>query len=214
MALRHPDNEVTTVVASPRTQLIPPEPFVSLLGFSPPARTDPPYTLTISDVAPNVSGKTIRWTRIGTELHGDALIETSRGIARAHAEVDLRSYAALGERAVLIVILDAAIAGLLWALGAMAEGAFARWLRARAGKWVRSYHGRLTLALSAFFVVPALAFGFWSYQRLQTDDRDVRDLLVRETLEAVVGRGDSSSLAAVPRPYNTPLFLYSGGLRA
>ena len=211
MALRHTDNGVTTVVVSPRTQLIPPEPFVSLLGFSPPARTDPPYTLTISDVAPNVGSGSIRWTRIGTELHGDALIQTSRGVARAHAEVDLRSYAALVERTVLIVILDAAIAGLLWALGAMAEGAFARWLRARGGKWVRSYHGRLTLALLAFFIIPALAFALWSYQRLRTDDREVRDLLVRETLEAVVGRADSSNLDAVPRPYNTPLFLYSGG---
>lgn len=212
MVVRHPHNGTTTVVVSPRTQLIPPEPFISLLGFSPPVRTDPPYTLTISDVAPNVSDSSIQWTRIGTELHGDALIQTSNGLARAHAEVDLRSYPALGERAVLIVILDAAIAGLLWALGAMAEGAFARWLRARAGKWVRSYYGRLTLALLAFFVVPALAFAFWSYQRLRTDDRDVRDLLVRETLESVVGRSDSSTLEGVPRPYNTPLFLYSSGL--
>ena len=88
----------------------------------------------------------------------------------------------------------------------------ARWLRARAGKWVRSYYGRLTLALLAFFVVPARAFAFWSYQRLRTDDRDVRDLLVRETLESVVGRSDSSTLEGVPRPYNTPLFLYSSGL--
>ncbi|MEP6904662.1 MAG: ATP-binding protein [Gemmatimonadales bacterium] len=212
LAQRHADNGVTTVVVSPRTQLIPPEPFVSLLGFAPPARTDPPYTLTISDIAPSVAAQSILWSRIGSGLHGDAFIQTSRGVARVHAEVDLRSYAALGERTVLIVILDAAIAGLLWALGAMAEGAFARWLRARGGKWVRSYHGRLTLALLAFFVIPALAFAFWSYQRLRTDDRDVRDLLVRETLEAVVGRTDSSNLEAVPRPYNRPLFLYSGGL--
>jgi signal transduction histidine kinase len=214
MAVRHTGSGVTTVVVSPRTQLIPPDPFVSLLGFSAPVRTDPPYSLTISDVTPGlrVGRDSIEWMRIGNELHGDRLIQTSRGIARARADVDLGSFPALGERAVLIVILDAAVAGLLWALGVMAEGAFARWMRARAGKWIRSYHGRLTLALSAFFVVPALAFAFWSYQRLRADDRDDRELLVRETLDAVVARGDSTRLEGVPRPYNTPLFLYSSGL--
>ena len=135
-----------------------------------------------------------------------------RGLVRAHAEVDLRSFAALGERVVLIIILDTAIAGLLWAMGTIAEGAFARWLRKRAGKWVRSYHGRLTLALCAFFVIPALAFATWSYQRLRNDDREVRELLVRETLEAVVGGEDSAQVEGVQRPYNTPLFLYSSGL--
>lgn len=214
MAVRHRSGGVTTAVVSPRSRLVAADPFVSLLGFSPPAGTDPPYTLTISDVAPSASvrGSAIRWTRIGNELHGDRLIETSRGMARAHAEIDLRSFFARAERSVLIVILDVAIAGLLWALGAMAEGGFLRWIRAVSTKWIRSYRGRLTLALSAFFVVPALAFALWSYQRLRNDDRDVRELLVRETLDAVVEAEDRSPLDGVARPYNTPLFLYSSGL--
>jgi two-component system nitrogen regulation sensor histidine kinase NtrY len=214
MAARHPGSGVTTAVVSPRTQLAQPDPFVPLLGFPARLRTDPPYTLTISDVTANaaIAGDSIKWRRIGDELHGNRLIETSRGIARAHAEVDLRSLSARGERLVLIVILDAAITGLLWALGAMAEGGFLRWLRARSSRWVRSYRGRLTLALSAFFVIPALAFALWSYQRLRNDDRDVRELLLRETLDAVVQRADNSSIQGVPRPYNTPLFLYSNGL--
>jgi two-component system nitrogen regulation sensor histidine kinase NtrY len=214
MALRHSRNGFTTAVASPRTQLLAPDPFVSLLGFSSPRRTEPPYTLTISDVTDDTStlGGRTRWKRIGNELHGDQMVRTSRGVARAHAEVDMRSAVARGERAVLIAILDVAVAGLLWALGAMAEGGFLRWLRARSGKWIRSYRGRLTLALSAFFVVPALAFAIWSYQRLSNDERDIRELLLRETLDAVVEGDASSRLVGVVRPYNTPLFLYSSGL--
>jgi signal transduction histidine kinase len=215
MAVRHPQNGITTVVAAPRTRLVSFDPFVSLLGFSLPVKTDPPYALTISDVTPNsrLRSDSIEWRRIGDEMHGDRLIQTSRGLARAHAEVDLRSIAARGERLVLIVILDVAIAGFLWALGAIAEGGFLRWVRARARKWIRSYRGRLTLALSAFFAIPALAFSIWSYQRLRNDDRDVRELLVRETLDAVVSSADSgNAVGTVPRPYNTPLFLYSGGL--
>jgi len=213
MAARHSSGGVTTAVSSPRTQLVAPDPFVSLLGFSQRVRTDPPYTLTISDITPNARVTSLlRWRRIGNEFHGDRVISTSRGLARGHVEVDLRSPAARGERLVLIAILDVALAGLLWALGAMTEGGFLRWVRTRSVKWIRSYRGRLTLALSAFFAIPALAFALWSYQRLRADDRDVRALLVQETLGAVVAGADSAKMDGVVRPYNTPLFLYSSGL--
>jgi signal transduction histidine kinase len=214
MASHHPGSGVTTVVAAPRTQLVAPDPFVSLLGISTPTRDDPPYTLTISDITArsNVSRDSIVWRKIGSEIHGDRLIQTSRGLARAHAEVDLRTVPARLERLVLIAVLDVAIAGFLWALGAIPEGGFPRWVRARAGKWIRSYRGRLTFALSGFFAIPALAFALWSYQRLRNDDRDVRELLVRETLEAVVRDADSTDAVGVRRAYDTPLFLYSSGL--
>ncbi len=214
MAMRHSASGVTTAIASPRTQLVPPDPFVSLLGFSPPVRTDPPYVISIAEISSDVvpRGGVIQWRRSGTVFHGDRLIETSQGPKRIHAEVDLRSIPARGERLVLIVILNAALAGILWALGALVEGGFVRWVRARSVKWIRSYRGRLTLALSAFFAIPALAFAIWSYQRLRTDDRDVRELLVRETLDAVVAEADSAKIGEVVRPYNTPLFLYSSGL--
>ncbi len=214
MAMRHSSGEVTTAVASSRTRLVAPDPFLSLLGFSPPIKTDPPYTLTISEIVPDTSvrGESIKWARIGSHIHGDVFVQTSRGVARVHAEVEAGSLAASGERAVLIVILNAALAGILWALGALVEGGFVRWVRVRSMKWIRSYRGRLTLALSAFFAIPALAFSIWSYQRLRTDDRDVRELLVRETLDAVVAAADSAKIGEVVRPYNTPLFLYSSGL--
>jgi len=110
----------------------------------------------------------------------------------------------------LIVILNVAIVGFLWALGAMAEGGFVRWVRGRMRKWGRSYHGRLTLALFMFFVVPAIAFAAWSYQRLRADDREVRELLVQETLSTVAGRPEGPGSST--RVGETPHFLYVGGL--
>jgi signal transduction histidine kinase len=106
-------------------------------------------------------------------------------------------------------MLDIAVAGLLWALSAMAEGAFFRWLRRVTTRWVFSYRGRLTLALFTFFVVPAVGFAIWSYQRLQRDDRSARELLVRDALNTIVG--DSSGLAAASN-IGAPLFLYSDGM--
>ena len=45
-----------------------------------------------------------------------------------------------------------------------------------------SYRTRLTATLFLCFLIPSLLFGFWSFRRLQADDRQARDLLVRETL--------------------------------
>ena len=214
MAVPHRDASVTSVVASPRTQLVGRDPFATLLGFPPPVQTEPPYRLTLSDVPPDAGmrASAIAWRQMGDEIHGDQLIETSRGLARAHAEVDLHSWFGRFERGLLMAILDAAVAGVLWALAAIAEGGFPRFARSRAKRWVRSYRGRLTLVLFTFFVVPALAFAVWSYQRLRRDDRDVRELIVRETLHSVTESGDLSMIDSTARISATPIFLYSGGL--
>ena len=174
--------------------------------FAQPDQTEPPYFLTLADVSPRASATAdaMTWRRIGNEWHGDQIMTTSNGPARAHVEVDIRTWGTRLVRASLIVILDIIVAGLLWALGAMAEGGFVRWVRWRASRWALSYRGRLTLALFTFFVVPAVAFGAWSYQRLRGDDRDVRELLVRETLTAAT-EDDSNAIrpvrSSVPRRY-------------
>jgi signal transduction histidine kinase len=148
---------------------------------------------------------------LGDELHGDRLISTSEGTKRAHVEIDLRSVWARGERAFLIVLLDLLIAGLLWLLGALVERGFVRWLRVRAVRWIYTYHARLTLALFAFFVIPALAFAVWSYQRLRSDDLQTKEVLVHETLHAVAAANEYSQLPGAARRFDTPLFLYENG---
>jgi signal transduction histidine kinase len=93
-------------------------------------------------------------------------------------------------------------------VGTMAEGGFFRWVRRRGSRWAKSYRGRLTLALFMFFVVPAVAFAAWSYQRLRGDDRNVRELLVLEDLEAAAS-GSSESPGVSFRRGKAPLFVYS-----
>jgi signal transduction histidine kinase len=123
----------------------------------------------------------------------------------------LRSLSARAERAVLIVLLDVFLAGLLWLAGAAAERPFYRWLRVRARKWIGTYRARLTLALFAFFVVPAVAFALWSYERLRSDDRQTRELLVNETLQTVGEDSGVEKLSEAGRRFDTPLFRYSAG---
>ena len=212
-AIAHPSGGATSVLVLPRTRLVTANPYAALLGMAPLSGGEPPYTVALTDISPSVAADTTKvgWHRMGDELHGDRLISTSAGTMRAHIEIDLRSVWARGERGVLVLLLDVLLAGFFWLLGAFSEKGFVRWLRVRATRWIYTYHARLTLALFAFFVIPAVAFAVWSYQRLRSDDLQTREVLVRETLNAVVSANDYGQLPAAARRFDTPLFLYANG---
>jgi two-component system nitrogen regulation sensor histidine kinase NtrY len=218
-AVSHQTGGATSVLVLPRTRLLPPNPYAALLGMSLPSGGDPPYGVALtalsvsSDSAETTADTTaVRWHRTGTELHGDRLISTSSGTMRAHVEIDLRSLWARGERGVLVLLVDLLLAGLFWLLGALTEKGFVRWLRVRATKWIYTYHARLTLALFAFFVIPAIAFAIWSYQRLRGDDIQTREVLVQETLRAVAAGNEYEQLPGASRRFDTPFLLYANGL--
>lgn len=216
LALPHADGSATTVVVAPRSRLVAQDPFGAFLGFTPPPAPEPPYLLRIGDAAPesgeaNPSGRG-RWTRIANELHGDWEVPSTGGMSRRlHAVVDLRSFDALVTRGVLLVLVDLAVLGSIWLLIVVAEGALPRWWRKRRRELLGSYRARLSAALFVAFLVPSLLFGLWSFRRLNADDRQSRDLLVRETLRAVAAL-DSVSLSEASARFETPLFLYAGGL--
>lgn len=213
-AVAHPSGGATSVLVLSRTRLLASNPYAALLGMAPPSGGDPPYAVVLTDVsaaAPADTGR-MHWQRTGDELHGNRLISTSAGTMRAHAEIDLRSPWARAERGLLVLLLDLIVAGLFWLLGTMAEKGFVRWLRVRAARWIYTYHARLTLALFAFFVIPAVAFAIWSYQRLRSDDLQTREVLVRETLHSVAAANEYDQLPGAARRFETPLFLYSNGL--
>jgi two-component system, NtrC family, nitrogen regulation sensor histidine kinase NtrY len=211
--VRHPTGGVTSILVFPRTKLLRENPYAALFGVGLRGGGEPPYTVSLTDVSPAVPADTgkIDWHRLRDELHGDRVVATSEGTKRAHVEIDLRSTWARGERAFLVLLLDLMVAGLLWLLGALVERGFTRWLRVRAAHWLYTYHARLTLALFAFFVIPALAFAVWSYQRLRSDDMQTKEVLVQETLHAVAAADEFAQLPAAARRFDTPLFLYSNG---
>ncbi|HET7457663.1 MAG TPA: ATP-binding protein, partial [Gemmatimonadaceae bacterium] len=196
-------------------------PYAALLGLDVSEAAEPPYTLALlesngRDDAAVAASRGSRWKREGNELHGDWIVGTGAGRTRAHVEVELRSLDALVQRGALVVLVDLAVVAALWTLAALGDGGVARWLRRRIRGWGRSYRARLTGVLFGFFIVPALAFVAWSYQRLQNDDRQSRELLVRETLRAAVGAADAPQLAAASERLETPLLLFGprGEIRA
>ena len=207
------DSGVVTLVVAPQSRLIPPDPFARLLGIETPPEAEPPYTVQLAPLSRGAPASTRpQWRREGTELHGDWTAATGRGAARVHAEVELRPLFALTQRGTLIALLNLAIVALLWLTSVLADGSAARWVAVRRRRWSRSYRIRLTLALFAFFMVPAVAFAIWSYQQLSTDAARARQLLVRETLRAVTpDTGATEWLARESRRLQSPLFLYRRG---
>jgi signal transduction histidine kinase len=207
----------TVVVVAPKTRLIRADPFNALRGLEVEPEGVPPYTLQLTPLDAARSGLPTageaRWRRRESALHGDWLVRAGSSVARAHVEVELREPLALVERGTLIVLLDLGIVGLLWTLSVVADGGFTRWLRARRRTWARSYRLRLTIALFAFFVLPAMAFAVWSYQRLSTEAIGARDVLVRETLRSVAPiTGDSTWLPAEASRLKTPILAYEAGV--
>jgi len=213
LSVPHADGTATTVVVAPRSQLVAPDPFGAFLGFSPPPAPEPPYVLRLGDrnaSAPSAPNSRGNWTRIDNELHGDWQLVSAGGMSRRlHAVVDFRSLEVLVPRGVLLVLLDLAVLGAIWLLMVSADGALPRWWRRRRRELLTSYRTRLTATLFLCFLIPSLLFGFWSFRRLQADDRQARDLLVRETLRGVA---TSSDLVEASARFETPLFLYANGI--
>jgi two-component system, NtrC family, nitrogen regulation sensor histidine kinase NtrY len=217
LALPHADQSVTVVVVAPRSRLVAQDPFGAFLGFAPPPAPEPPYELRIGEAAREglaaALGSRGVWSRVENELHGDWQTPSVGGMTRRlHAVVDLRPFDALITRGVLLVLVDLAVLAGIWVLIVAAEGALPRWWRRRRREVLASYRTRLSAALFACFLVPSLLFGLWSFRRLNADDRQARDLLVRETLRAVGASAESVRLAESAARFETPLFLYAGGL--
>jgi two-component system, NtrC family, nitrogen regulation sensor histidine kinase NtrY len=218
LAVPHVDGTVTTVVLAPRTRLVAPDPFGALLGSSPLPTPEPPYTLRLGEPTPEVaSAPETRgggvWSRDGPRLHGDWEVAGAGGMTRRlHATVELRSFDALVIRGALLILLDLAVLGAIWLLIVAADGAMRRWWRLRRPDLLKSYRTRLSVALFACFLLPSVLFGLWSFQRVQADDRQARDLLVRETLRGIAASTDTVQLAGIAARFETPLFLYADGL--
>ncbi|MFL5560282.1 MAG: sensor histidine kinase [Gemmatimonadaceae bacterium] len=213
LAVPNRDGTVTSALVLPRTRLVPDDPFAPLIGGAAVGTGDPPYTLSLTgaDSAAVVDVGRRTWKRAANELHGDWLLQTSRGLARAHAEVELRPVTSLVQRGLLIVLANLALVALLWALSALADGGYMRWVQVRRRRWSRSYRSRLTLVLFAFFVLPAVAFAGWSYRQLQRDDRQSQELLLRETLRTVAGSTEGADVSGPNDRTPGPLLRYDRG---
>ncbi|MEP7066266.1 MAG: hypothetical protein ABI889_09560, partial [Gemmatimonadota bacterium] len=213
LAVPHADGSVTSVVVAPRTRLIATDPFAPLLGLEDRETGEPPYSVALVDEQPGDTTATTgtRWYRDENEMHGDHTVRTSLGPMRAHIEIELRSLGILLQRGALAVMLDLVLLFALWLIAALPDGRVLKRLRVGVRRWGTSYRSRLTVVLFAFFVIPALAFALWSYERLRTEDRQSRDLVLREALRGISTDEEARRGASLVGHTDIPLLLYRNG---
>ena len=213
LAVPHADSSVTTVVVAPRTRLIATDPFAPLLGLEDRETGEPPYSIVLVEeqVGDSLPKAGTRWYRDANEMHGDHVVRTARGEMRAHIEIELRSLGILMQRGALAVMLDLVLLFALWMIAALPDGRVLRRLRVQLRRWGTSYRSRLTVVLFAFFVIPALVFALWSYERLRTEDRQSRDLVLREALRGISTDEEARRGASLVGHTDIPLLLYRHG---
>ena len=213
LAVPHPDSSVTTVVVAPRTRLIAMDPFAPLLGLEDRETGEPPYSVALVEAQPgdSLAATGTRWYRDANEMHGDHVVVTAVGRMRAHIEIELRSLGILLQRGALAVLLDLVLLFALWMVAALPDGRVMKRLRVHVRRWGTSYRSRLTVVLFLFFVIPALVFALWSYERLRTEDRQSRDLVLREALRGISTDEEARRGASLVGHTDIPLLLYRSG---
>ncbi|HJR51485.1 MAG TPA: ATP-binding protein [Gemmatimonadales bacterium] len=221
LLVRLGDDDVLTVGIGPRSQLVMPGRVGRLLE---PGRTGSPlYRLTLAPPAgPSAQLPRPRWRREGWIVRNEYPLVLPGGTRVVHAAVDLRGPVPLVVRGVLVVFLDAALLASLWFLAEAVSGA--RLPRPRWRSLSRSFRIRLAATLAAFFIVPAVGFAAWSFDRLTDEVERSRDLLITQTLRdaAITASGSlragddglEERLRELSRRIDADLGLYEGGVLA
>jgi two-component system nitrogen regulation sensor histidine kinase NtrY len=218
LLVRFRGDEVMTAAVGPRTALVQPGRIGRLLN--PGSRQAPLYRLTLSPpMVPATPTPPSRWHRDRWSVRNAYALELPGGRRTVHAAIDLRGPVPLFVRGVLVVLLDAAVLGLLWRAAELVAG-----LRIRPPPWrtlARSFRIRLAGTLAVFFLLPTIGFAAWSFARLAQEVVRSRDLLITQTLrDAVVTagggiRGETAApdepLGELSRRIDADLALYVGG---
>ncbi|HEU5169051.1 MAG TPA: ATP-binding protein, partial [Gemmatimonadales bacterium] len=222
LLVRAGPTRVVTVGVGPRSRLIAPGRLGRLLD--PARRASSLYRLTLAPPGPEVASvrDVLRWRREGWYLRADGRLDLPGGARRIHAEIDLRGPVPLLVRGLLVVLFDAGVLAIVWALAEFVAGAPLP--RPRWRTTSRSFRVRLAFTLAAFFILPAVGFAVWGFARLASEADRGRDLLITQTLrDAAAGAPDlvripaadlEGTLDQLSRRIGADLAVYRGGALA
>ena len=206
-----------TVVVPPRLGFEGAAPLGPL--FSPArSETDPVSLLPVMSSAERTEDDltaTLRWRRGLGAWVGEALLVLPDQTFRVRYRVPLPGPLLLVARGFLLLLGGLVVVGLLVLVGRGLRDPDIFAPRVIPAQF-QSFQGRLTLALFAFFVLPASLFGLLAYQTLAaTSVRTAETLAARAAEEAALamdaGAGVAPSLSSVAAGVGSDLLLYRGG---
>jgi len=206
-----PGDDVVTFVVPPRRVLAGASPFGPLFS---PARVEPDPIVLIPLLPGEIPGppQGIRWVATPEGWQGETYLAFPDEVYHAHYNLDLPGPLLIAARATLLLLLNALVLTLLWALG---RGIGDGW-PGRFGNWggtLGSFRGRVTLALFAFFLIPSILFGALAYRTLAgAAVRTAEALAERAVQDAAAWYHDmDGSVEVLAERVGSDLLVYDGG---
>jgi signal transduction histidine kinase len=211
-----PDGRVISVVTPPRRRLA----RSTLARFLHPgerqAGVDDIQVLSLVPLVPGeeahaaVLGHEIHWVRTPTGWRSEAVVPFPEGPAHAHLLVRTAAPWILFARAILVQLLILLVFLALWSMARTLCGD-PLGVPATRRRWLRTFRGRLTLALFGFFLVPTVIFGTVAYQALSQEVVRTSTALARRSLELAAAAVPAEPLPALGARVRADLLLYQRG---
>ncbi|MDR0787938.1 MAG: HAMP domain-containing protein [Gemmatimonadota bacterium] len=109
-----------------------------------------------------ISADTVHWVRTAEGWRSETIVRMPEGDVHAHFALATPSIPMMMTRALLVITAISLTLMMIWFLSRMIRGelSFSSGLGPR---WLRSFRGRLSVALFVFFLLPTIAFGAVSY---------------------------------------------------
>jgi two-component system, NtrC family, nitrogen regulation sensor histidine kinase NtrY len=156
------------------------------------------------------SRDTVRWIRTDQGWRSEVVVQMPEGPVHAHLVLGLPGLPLLLVRATLLV---AAILGSFFGLWLLAR-MICRELSVQAAfraPWLRSFRGRLSIALFVFFLLPTIVFGAVSYGAVAREVVRSAAAMAQQALDQAAARLPDSTLGELGAAVRTDLLLYHQG---
>ncbi len=209
-----PDGRVVTVAVPPRLSL---DRSTALARFFVPgaaARASQGATLSLAGAIREPAGESGRispWEPTPSGWWSEVRIPYAAGAVHAHLIVRAPAGAILAARAILFLTILLAALALLWVAARALRGEALPFGRVQA-LWLRSFQGRVTLALFAFFLLPLLVMSATTYRALSREAVRTAGALAARAVDQATAEAGTEPLAAVAAQVRSDLLLYRSGV--
>ncbi|HEU0076270.1 MAG TPA: HAMP domain-containing protein, partial [Longimicrobiaceae bacterium] len=161
--------------------------------------------------APAAQPGRMEWLHTPQGWRSETVVRFPAGPMHAHLLVRTPSPFLLGVRSVLALAFALAAMAVLWTLARTLCGE-PMGLGSTEWVWARTFRGRLTLALFAFFLLPMAVFGATAYQALSREVVRTAGALAERALEQAAGELGGRALPTLAEHVHADLLLYRSGV--
>jgi signal transduction histidine kinase len=218
-----PDGRIISVAVPPRSRLGGATPLARFLQTDSEAEAGSaveslflvpivnPDSDSLAVIAASAHRHTVRWIPTATGWRSEARAHYPDGWRHAHLFVRTSTLPLLLVRGVLVTAGLLAVLLGIWAFARLLCGATPRFVLPQR-EWVRSFRGRVTLALLLFFLLPTGVFGVVAYGAVSREVIRSASGVARRSLEQAVREMDAAvPLDQVGERVGTDLLLYRDG---